>query len=358
MKHYDVVVIGGGMAGLSAALYAAADGMRVVVVEKESHFGGQAFHSPRIENVVGLATRGAWVSGPTLADISARQAEDMGVEFVEEDEVVNILPAPPTFAQAGLWISHLRSGFTLESPIVLFATGARFRTLSNPNLLPHVGSKLFYGGPWQGPYIDPSFSVAVVGGGNAAAQVVIHLAKAHRQVHVVVRGVPTWSKYLDNRIEDASNITIHVESELVDIGDRTMTLRRRKTERFTIPARYAFALIGTVPNIELAQKIDLRLAPYNSDRIMVGEAAVDGALPLETSKPGIFAVGDVRDGMGHGIAAAMGDGNVAVGSFWSYLREKFPSTEEALHPAVRWTSQHLVDLFPASAETPTELPQF
>lgn len=363
MKTYDVVVVGGGPAGLSAATYAAADGMRVVVVERERHFGGQAWGSPRIENLAGSGGTGyGFISGPDLADSMTLSAERLGVQFIEEDEVVNIIAGPPTFAGHGFWVSQLRSGFTLESPIVLLATGCRPKPVDVPALLPYVGKNIFYN-LWDAPYIPTSSIPTVVGGGNAAAQMAFRLREMCGKVNVIVRTTPHWSKYLDDRLHDAGDVDIYPHSEILDListrrdGIENLIAVRSDGEPLTLPGHQIFWVAGVTPNTELLDKLGIMTNPTREHRaqVFMGPGA---PYRLGSNKAGIFVAGDIRDGIGHGIGAAIGDGNVAVGDFWLYLQQNFPSKADALRPTKRRSSGRLIDSVPASFETPTELPRF
>ncbi len=321
---YDIVIIGGGPAGLSAAVYASADGLKVLLIERQAP-GGQAGSSPKIENFLGFPSG---ISGSDLTRRAVTQARRFGTEILTAQTVTGLR------SEGNTKIVTLADGSELSSKIVLIATGALFRTLDLPGIERWNGAGVYYGAAHTEAANCQDQDVVVVGAGNAAAQGLLFLSKYARRVTVLIRGSePTWSKYLDVAIRANEKIELLFNTELVEVhGDQKMrevSLKKSQSgEIRSLPADAVFVFIGQKPQSDFVGDLVLRT---ESGHILTGlDLMKDGKRPpnwplrrdpllLETSVPGIFAAGDVRNGTKHGVAAATGDGNAAVSMFWQYL---------------------------------------
>jgi thioredoxin reductase (NADPH) len=321
---YDVIVIGGGPAGLSAAVIASADGLKVLLIERQAP-GGQAGNSPKIENYLGFPSG---ISGGELTRRAVAQARRFGAELLTTQEVTAIR------SEGNTKIVDLSDDTQVSAKMVLIATGAWFRTLDLPGIERWNGAGVYYGASHTEASNFAGKDVIVVGGANSAAQSTLHLAKFARQVTVLVRGAaPTWSRYLDVSIRASEKIILRMHSELTAIQGQehieSVTVKDNQTGiEESLPAAAIFVFIGQKPQSEF---LDSQILRSPSGHIMTGlELVKNGQRPpgwtlprdpllLETSIPGVFAAGDVRNGTRHGVAAATGDGNAAVAIFWQYL---------------------------------------
>jgi thioredoxin reductase (NADPH) len=321
---YDVVIIGGGPAGLSAAVYASGDGLKVLLIERGAP-GGQAGTSPKIENFLGFPSG---ISGSDLTRRAVTQARRFGAEILTACSVESIR------SEDNSKIVTLSDGSEVAAKIVLIATGAWFQTLQLPGIERWNGAGVYYGAAHTEAANFQDRPVVIVGGANSAAQGILFLSKYASKVTVLMRGSePTWSRYLDVAIRADPKVELVFDTELSEIhGDErieeVVTTHRKSGERRVLPAAALFVFIGQKP--QSAFVADL-LRRTESGHILTGLDLVrDGKRPadwplardpllLETSVPGIFAAGDVRNGTKHGVAAATGDGNAAVSLFWQYL---------------------------------------
>lgn len=321
---YDVIIIGSGPAGLSAAVYASADGLKVLVIERHAP-GGQAGNSPKIENFLGFPSG---ISGGDLTRRAVTQARRFGAEMLTTQEVTAVR------SEGNTKIVTLADGAEVSAKIVLIATGAWFRLLDLPGVERWNGAGVYYGAAHTeaANYLDQD--VVIVGAANSAAQGLLFLSKYARKVTVLIRGAePTWSRYLDVAIRANEKVELRFNSELVGIqGEdkiREITVKdNRNGEISTLPANAVFVFIGQKPQSDFVAGLVMRA---ESGHILTGlDLMRDGKRPpswplnrdplmLETSVPGIFAAGDVRNGTKHGVAAASGDGNAADSLFWQYL---------------------------------------
>jgi thioredoxin reductase (NADPH) len=321
---YDVIIIGGGPAGLSAAVYGSADGLKTLLIERQAP-GGQAGNSPKIENFLGFP---GGISGSELTRRAVIQARRFGTEILTTQAVTGLR------SEGNTKTVILSDGSEINARIILIATGAWFRTLQNPGIERWQGAGVYYGAAHTEAayYLDQD--VIVIGGANSAAQGMLFLARYARKVTVLIRGDdPDWSQYLDQAIRGHEKIELRKNTELVEIhGEeqiREVVVRNRKSGvEECLPARAIFVFIGQKPQSEFVANL-LQLS--ESGHILTGLDLVrDGKCPpgwdlerdplmLETSIPGIFAAGDVRNGTKHGVASATGDGDAAVSLFWQYL---------------------------------------
>jgi len=307
----DVVVVGAGPAGLSAAVYAASEGLRTLVVDRES-IGGQASTSSLIRNYLGFPLG---VSGADLCNRALDQAWAFGAETTVLREVADLRVGPDEVRLG------LVDGEELTARSVVLATGASYQRLGVVRLEALVGAGVFYGGGiTEGPAMTGQH-VFVVGAGNSAGQAAVHLAKYARQVRMIVRGAglaASMSDYLVKTIEAAQNIEVRFRTTVVD-GDgvgtvQELVLREGVTGRVeTVAAAELFVLIGATSHTDwLPKTIDRDDKGF----VLTGSDLPSGRsgdhvpgrapLPLETSVPGVFAVGDVRHGSVKRVASAVG----------------------------------------------------
>jgi thioredoxin reductase (NADPH) len=321
---FDVVVVGAGPAGLSAAVYAASEGLRTLVVDRES-IGGQASTSSLIRNYLGFPVG---VSGADLCNRALDQAWAFGAETSVLREVADLQ----------IESDHVRLGFAdgeeVTARAVVLATGASYQRLGVARLEALVGAGVFYGGGITEGLAMAGEHVFVVGAGNSAGQAAVHLAKYARQVTMIVRGAglaTSMSDYLVKTIESTENIDVQVRTTVVD-GDgvgrlQELVLREGLTGRVeTVAAAALFVLIGATPHTDwLPKSIDRDDKGFilTGSDLRSGHLGdhVSGRAPLllETSVPGVFAVGDVRHGSVKRVASAVGEGSVSIRSVHQYL---------------------------------------
>jgi thioredoxin reductase (NADPH) len=296
----------------------------VLLIERHAP-GGQAGNSPKIENFLGFPSG---ISGGDLTRRAVTQAKRFGAEILTTQDVTNLR------SEGDVKIVTLADSTELSARIVLIATGAWFRLLDLPGVEKWNGAGVYYGAAHTEAAHCKDQDVIVIGGGNAAAQGLLFLAKYARKVTVLIRGSdPTWSKYLDVAIRANEKIVLATGMQLAEIhGDQHIEEVLVKTgsdeQLQTLPAGTVFVFIGQKPQSDFLSDL---VAQTDSGHILTGLDLVhDGKRPegwpldrdpllLETSVPGIFAAGDVRNGTKHGVAAATGDGNAAVSMFWQYL---------------------------------------
>jgi thioredoxin reductase (NADPH) len=317
-KVYDVVVVGAGPAGLATAVYAASEGLSALVLDQRA-IGGQAGASARIENYLGFPTG---ISGQALAGRAFTQAQKFGAELAIPLEVTSL-----DCGGAGRPLRlSLSTGAAIRSRAVVIASGVHYRRPDIPNLPEFEGNGVSY---WASPIeakLCEGEEVALVGAGNSAGQAVVYLAPKVRRLHLIVRGEgleASMSRYLIERIAALPNVELHVRTEVVALeGDRARglnaaTFRNRDTgaER-TCSLRHLFLFIGADAHTGwLDGCVDLDGKGF----VVTGAAARPGVLPLETSKPGVFAIGDVRAGSTKRVAAAVGEGAAVVAQIHARL---------------------------------------
>ena len=303
-KVFDVAVVGAGPAGLAAAVYAASEGLSVVVIDERAT-GGQAGASARIENYLGFPTG---ISGQALAGRAFNQALKFGAEIAIPIRVQHL------DCSKELLTLELEGDRHVRARTVVAASGARYRRPDIENLSTFEGSGISY---WATPIearLCAGDEVALIGGGNSAGQAVAFLAPQVKRLHLIVRRdlSETMSRYLIDRIAALPNVEIHVDTEIASLeGDRTAGLTGA-TFRHRIDGtshhralRHIFLFIGADPNSDW-----LRGCAETDDKgfILTGK----GDLPLESSVPGVFAIGDVRAGSTKRVAAAVGEGAAVV----------------------------------------------
>ncbi|HEX6387366.1 MAG TPA: FAD-dependent oxidoreductase [Anaerolineae bacterium] len=315
----DVVVVGAGPAGLSAAVYGASEGLHTVIIEREGP-GGQAGMSSRIRNYLGFPNG---ISGAELAGRAYWQAWLFGANFIFIQEAAGLR------IQGNDRVVILSDGTEVVSRTVILAMGASYRRLEIPSLDDLIGAGVFYGAVSSEAMALQDQGVFVVGGGNSAGQAVVHLARYARRVTMLVRGeslAATMSEYLIKEIENKENIELRLHTEVIDGGgdyrlERIVLRDTRSGQTETLPATALFVLIGATPRTEwLPPTIERDEQGY----IVTGQDLLrDGSVPpewplqrppflLETSIPQVFAAGDVRHRSVKRVASAVGEGSIAV----------------------------------------------
>ncbi|HEX3789746.1 MAG TPA: FAD-dependent oxidoreductase [Pseudonocardiaceae bacterium] len=323
---YDLIVIGGGPAGLGAAVYGASEGLRTVLVERTAT-GGQAGQSSRIENYLGFPDG---VSGAQLAERARRQALKFGAELVTARDVVGLE------ANGSARTVRFADGTAIDAHTVILATGVSYRQLRAPGLPALTGRGVYYGSALTEAANCAEQDIFVVGGANSAGQAAVYLARSAKSVTIVVRAeslLQSMSHYLIQQLAAIPNISVRACAEVVEVhGDEHLeriTLRDNATGTTeTVPASWLFVFIGAAPRTEWLDGVVVR-----DDRgfVVAGpDLAVDGSPPkgwqldrppyhLETSVPGVFVAGDVRSESGKRVAAAVGEGAMAVMLVHRYL---------------------------------------
>lgn len=313
---YDVAVVGAGPAGLAAAVYAASEGLDTIVIESMAP-GGQAGTSSKIENYLGFPTG---ISGQALAGRAQIQAQKFGARLAISRDVRGI------DCDARPYRLRLDDDQSVQARAIVIATGARYRKLAVADIGRFEGQGVHYAATTMEAQLCGGEEVIVVGGGNSAGQAAMFLSRTVAHVHVLVRGpglAATMSDYLVRRIAQSAKITLHTRTEITALhGDarlRDVTWRNLDTGASeTRPICNVFAMIGAEPNTGwLDGCIDLDAKGFVLTGQMQDEA---GAVsPFATSRPGLFAVGDVRSGSVKRVASSVGEGSVVVQAIHRYL---------------------------------------
>lgn len=312
-KCYDVIVVGAGPAGLAAAVYSASEGLSTVVVESTAP-GGQAGTSSKIENYLGFPTG---ISGQALAGRAQVQAQKFGARMVVSRTVDKFL------CDESPYQLRMDDGQILEARTVVIATGARYRKLSCPCFAKFEGQGIYYAATALEKQLCGSEEVVVVGGGNSAGQAAVFLSQSCAHVHILVRGpelAATMSDYLVQRIMNSPQITLHTRSEITGLeGDTHLEqvswTNRETGQEETHDIRRLFVMIGAEPNTDWLQGC-VDLDSHGFVRCMPHEHCDS---PYCTSKPGVYAVGDVRSGSVKRVAAGVGEGSVVVHAIHQFL---------------------------------------
>jgi thioredoxin reductase (NADPH) len=318
--EFDLIVIGAGPGGLAAAVYATSEGLSTLVVERES-VGGQAGSSSLIRNYLGFA-RG--ISGAELAMRAYQQAWAFGARFLRMREAVELRPAPD-----GVHTIAISDGTEVAAPAIVLATGVTYRTLPLPQLAALAGAGVFYGASrWEAAALAGE-DVYIVGAANSAGQAAIHLAKHANRVTMLCRGrdlSATMSQYLRAQILGTPNIEVRLRHEVVGGGgdarlERLEIRNNESGEVEAVPAAALFILAGAEPRTGwLPDAVERDESGY----VITGRP---GARSLETTVPGVFAVGDVRCGAPKRVAAAVGEGSVVVGQIHEWFAARVDAGE-------------------------------
>lgn len=325
-EFYDLVVIGGGPAGLGAALYGASEGLRTTLIERTAT-GGQAGQSSRIENYLGFPDG---VSGAQLAERARRQALKFGAEVVTTQDVVGLE------ANGSARTVRFADGRSIDAQTVILSTGVAYRQLATPGIENFTGRGVFYGSAMTEAARCAEQDVYIVGGANSAGQAAVYLARGAKSVTILIRGQSleaSMSYYLIKQIDEHPRISVRTCSEVVGVaGDghlESITLHNRETgSEETVAAQYLFLFIGAAPRTEWLDGFVVR---DEHGFVVTGpDLVVDGRGPsgwdrdrlphhLETSVPGVFAAGDVRSDSAKRVASAVGEGAMAVMLVHRYL---------------------------------------
>lgn len=323
--HFDMLIVGGGPAGVAAGVYAGAEGLQALVIDELS-IGGQAGTSSRIENYMGFPTG---ISGADLCWRGEVQAMKFGTRFAVPRSVVSV-----ELDGRGGYRVQLDDGLAISARAIVVATGVQYRRLPLDRLEEFEGVGVYYAATdIEARYCRDS-EVVVIGGGNSAGQAAMFLSRKARCVHMLVRGpslAASMSDYLIARIKENPAIHVHFQSEVTALhgGDQlnSVTIRDRTTgESETIDAKAVFVMVGAAPNTNwLSGLVDL-----DRNGFVVTGTEIGASSPFATSRPGIFAVGDVRAGSVKRVASSVGEGSVVVSKVWEHLNA---TNVDLRHPA-------------------------
>jgi thioredoxin reductase (NADPH) len=318
-RDFDVLVIGAGPAGLSAAVYASSEGLQTLAVEGES-IGGQAGSTSLIRNYFGFA-RG--VSGAELAQRAYQQAWVFGTSFLLMRQVVQLR------TDGARHVATMSDGSEARARAVVLATGVAYRRLGTPALEALNGTGVFYGASISDAQALAGQDVFVVGGGNSAGQAAMHLSRHAKRVSILVRGsslAESMSRYLRDQIAAAANVDVRLDTEVVGGGgegrlERLTLHDRARGQTSDVQAGALFVLIGARPH---TQWLPEALERDGWGFLLTGSDVQrhEGPLPAtyETSIPGVFAVGDVRHASVKRIASAVGEGSVVIQQVRDHLK--------------------------------------
>ena len=331
---FDVVVVGAGPAGLATAVYAASEGLSVAVLDCR-FYGGQAGASARIENYLGFPTG---ISGQALAGRAYVQAQKFGARMLIPEKAVSLECSRSE--SDGVLTVGLADGRRLNGHTVVVASGARYRKPPVPRLAEFEGRGVWYWASAIEAQMCANAEVVLVGGGNSAGQAAVFLASHAARVNMLVRGPSlalTMSRYLIDRIEATSNIALLTHTELTALdGDENglATVRWRDRRHHTDvqrSVRNVFLFVGAEPETAWLQGCDV--AVDSAGFVLTGESATTAGArgarpaPLESSVPGLFAVGDVRSGSVKRVGGAIGEGAAAVAQIHALFAERARSVE-------------------------------
>jgi thioredoxin reductase (NADPH) len=328
---YDLIIVGGGPAGLAAAVYGASEGLRTVMIEREAP-GGQAGTSSRIENYLGFPVG---LSGNDLARRAVAQARRFGVEILSPQEVMGMRIADPY-----RYIT-LSNGSEISCHALILGLGVAWRRLEVPGLDRLTGAGVYYGAAQTEAISCQDEDVFIVGGANSAGQAAMYFSKYARQVTMLVRGeslVKSMSQYLIEQIQETPNITVQPYSSVIEAKGETsleaIVIENATTQDTqTVPATSLFIFIGAVPRTEwldgMVERDDRGFIMTGADLKRTGEAGIShrpkgwtldrDPYLLETNIPGVFAVGDVRHGSVKRVASGVGEGSICVQFVHQYL---------------------------------------
>ncbi|HWH10130.1 MAG TPA: FAD-dependent oxidoreductase [Solirubrobacteraceae bacterium] len=321
--HYDLVIVGGGPAGLAGAVYGASEGLRTVLVEREAP-GGQAGQSSRIENYLGFPMG---LSGSDLARRATDQARRLGAELLTIQDAVGLR------AEGAGRIVELSDGGSLSSNCILIASGVSYRQLDTPGFPELTGAGIYYGAALTEARSCADQEVVIIGGANSAGQAAVYFSGYARHVTILVRGTSlerSMSHYLIAQIAALPNVDVRTQSVAVSAAGadghlRSLQIRDAAGVQSTLDANACFVFIGAIPRTDW---LDGVLARDDRGFILAGPDVHDAGWPLardprllETSIPGVFVAGDVRARSIKRVASAVGEGSMAVSLIHEYLAE-------------------------------------
>jgi thioredoxin reductase (NADPH) len=324
-RLYDVAIVGAGPAGLAAAVYAASEGLSALVFDCRA-FGGQAGASSRIENYLGFPTG---ITGMALMARAYSQAQKFGVEMAIPDEVTSLQGqnnSDQKISDRGPFVLRLSNDERVSTRAVVIASGARYRRPQVENLEAFEGSSVHY---WASPLerkLCAGQEVMLVGAGNSAGQAVVYLAGQVSKLWVLVRGgslAASMSRYLVDRITGLANVEVVTDARVSRLEGEGGMLeavhwRRGATgEEVRRPIRHLFIFIGAEPNTDWLSDSGVTLDAKGF--VVTGGDAIGGRGSLETSRRGIFAIGDVRSGSVKRVAASVGEGAQVVAALHAFL---------------------------------------
>ncbi len=312
-EAFDVLIVGAGPAGVSAGVYAGAEGLRALVVD-ETAIGGQAGTSSRIENYMGFPTG---ISGADLVWRGEVQAMKFGTRFVMPRRIESL-----DQLDNGAFCATFTNGRRVLAAAVVVATGVQYRRLPIARLADFEGTGIYYAATENEARFCRDTEVLVIGGGNSAGQAAMFLSRTARHVRLLVRGdtlASSMSSYLSSRLEADPAITIEYGTHAVELhgGDtlEAVTIRNGDGDR-TVASCAVFVMVGAAPNTGWLSEL---VALDDKGFVLTGEAA--GALsPFATSCAGIYAVGDVRAGSVKRVASSVGEGSVVISNVWEHVR--------------------------------------
>ncbi|HEX4684437.1 MAG TPA: FAD-dependent oxidoreductase [Gemmatimonadaceae bacterium] len=322
----DVVIVGAGPAGLGAAVYGASEGLDTLVVETTAP-GGQAGSSSRIENYLGFPNG---ITGQDLASRPYAQAQKFGAGVVVATRAVKLMCERKPYA------IQIDDGQRIPTRAVIVATGAQYRRPAIARLADFDGAGVYYGATFLEAQLCKAEEIAIIGGGNSAGQAAVFLAETCKHVHVLIRShglAESMSRYLIRRIEGNASITLHTETEVVGLDGKNhleqVTWRGADGAEERRPIRHLFVMAGAVPSttwlgscLACDEKGFIKTGTDLTQEDLTNAAwpLTRSPLPLETSLPGVFAVGDARSGSMKRVASAVGEGAGAISLVHQYLR--------------------------------------
>jgi thioredoxin reductase (NADPH) len=319
-RIYDVAVVGAGPAGLATAVYAASEGLSVLVLDCRA-FGGQAGASARIENYLGFPTG---ISGMALMARAYNQAQKFGAEMAIPDEVMGLQPLRSD--DETRFVLNISNDERVTARSVVVASGARYRRLAVENLESFEAASIHY---WASPLegkLCAGQEVALVGAGNSAGQAAVYLASQTAKVWLLVRGRSldsSMSRYLVDRIRGLANVEVVTQAEVTSLEGRDGILEAIRwrqgapSEEMRRPVRHLFLFIGAEPNTDWLSGSGVSLDAKGF--VLTGAKVAEGYHALETSRRGVFAVGDVRSDSIKRVAAAVGEGAQAVAALHAFF---------------------------------------
>jgi thioredoxin reductase (NADPH) len=317
-ETFDVLIVGGGPAGVAAGVYAGSEGLCALVVE-DIAIGGQAGTSSRIENYMGFPTG---ISGADLVWRGEVQAMKFGTRFAMPRRVVRLEPL-----EDQRFCAIFDNGQRVRATAVVVATGVQYRRLPIQRLEEFEGAGIYYAATEIEARYCKGMEAVIIGGGNSAGQAAMFLSRSARCVRLLVRGpslAASMSKYLSSRLEADPAIEIEFGADVVALegGEHleSVTVRNAKTGTTrVVDTRALFIMVGASPNTEwLSGLVDLDDKGF----VLTGSGANGSASPFATSRPGIFAVGDVRAGSVKRVASSVGEGSVVISKVWEFVNQK------------------------------------